>query len=109
VRCLCLWVVRVVTDYTSSKLKLDDPKTFRDLSKPIGALNAERLKYLWSVRPALAWNHKHIAPYKRKCRAIPLSAHRGTQRRATQVSLVREDPSSNAENHEHLDYPSVYP
>jgi len=36
----------VVSDYTSQTLDLDDEKTFRDLSKPIGALNQERLDYL---------------------------------------------------------------
>lgn len=35
----------VIGDYESSKLNLDDEKTFRDLSKPVGALNEERLKY----------------------------------------------------------------
>ncbi|CAM9379064.1 unnamed protein product [Chrysoparadoxa australica] len=34
----------VIADYTSSTLDLNDPATFRDLSKPIGALNKERLK-----------------------------------------------------------------
>lgn len=34
----------IIQDYTSSTLDLDDPSVFRDLSKPIGALNAERLK-----------------------------------------------------------------
>ena len=33
----------VLADYASPKLDLDDPSTFRDLSKPIGALNAKRL------------------------------------------------------------------
>ena len=33
----------VVADYTSSTLDLEDPKTFRDLSKPMGAINAARL------------------------------------------------------------------
>jgi factor associated with neutral sphingomyelinase activation len=33
----------VIADYTSSTLNLDDPNTFRDLSKPIGALSADRL------------------------------------------------------------------
>lgn len=33
----------VVADYSSSTLDLDNPKTFRDLTKPIGALNPERL------------------------------------------------------------------
>ena len=35
----------VIADYTSAKLRLDDPATFRDLTKPVGALNAERLAY----------------------------------------------------------------
>ncbi|XP_078680116.1 protein FAN-like [Branchiostoma floridae x Branchiostoma belcheri] len=33
----------VVADYTSSSLDLSRPETYRDLSKPIGALNPERL------------------------------------------------------------------
>ena len=37
------WVVK---DYTSRRLKLDDPATFRDLSKPIGGLNPARLERL---------------------------------------------------------------
>ncbi len=34
----------VVADYTSSSLDLSDPKTFRDLTKPVGALNPKRLQ-----------------------------------------------------------------
>uniref|UniRef100_K3Y4M0 BEACH domain-containing protein C2 n=1 Tax=Setaria italica TaxID=4555 RepID=K3Y4M0_SETIT len=34
----------IVADYKSGVLNLDDPSTYRDLSKPIGALNPERLK-----------------------------------------------------------------
>eukprot|EP00053_Salpingoeca_punica_P024611 m.13881 g.13881 ORF g.13881 m.13881 type:complete len:966 (-) comp6991_c0_seq1:1490-4387(-) len=34
----------VVADYKSEKLDLHNPATFRDLSKPIGALNPERLQ-----------------------------------------------------------------
>ncbi|OLY77761.1 Neurobeachin-like protein 2 [Smittium mucronatum] len=34
------WILK---DYTSSKLDLNSPKIYRDLSKPIGALNDERL------------------------------------------------------------------
>ena len=34
----------VLADYTSPALNLTDPRTFRDLSKPIGALNPERLE-----------------------------------------------------------------
>lgn len=33
----------VVSDYLSNTLDLKNPKTFRDLTKPIGALNPERL------------------------------------------------------------------
>ena len=33
----------VLADYSSPRLKLDDSATFRDLSRPIGALNAPRL------------------------------------------------------------------
>jgi hypothetical protein len=33
----------VLTDYTSEKLDLTDPNVFRDLSKPMGALDEERL------------------------------------------------------------------
>jgi factor associated with neutral sphingomyelinase activation len=35
------WVIK---DYKSEVLDLSDPNTFRDLSKPIGALNAQRLE-----------------------------------------------------------------
>jgi hypothetical protein len=35
----------IISDYKSRKLDLNNPATFRDLSKPVGALNSERLKY----------------------------------------------------------------
>ncbi|GMF18298.1 unnamed protein product [Phytophthora lilii] len=35
----------VICDYTSLEINLGDPKVYRDLSKPIGALNEERLEY----------------------------------------------------------------
>ncbi|KAF4139778.1 WD domain G-beta repeat domain-containing protein [Phytophthora infestans] len=35
----------ILCDYTGSELDLNDPKVYRDLSKPIGALNEERLEY----------------------------------------------------------------
>lgn len=38
----------VLCDYTSNSIDLNDPKVFRDLSKPIGALNLERLSHLKS-------------------------------------------------------------
>lgn len=36
----------VLSDYISSEIDLNDPKYFRDLTKPIGALNEDRLKQL---------------------------------------------------------------
>ncbi|XP_065759071.1 protein FAN [Muntiacus reevesi] len=36
----------VIGDYSSSELDLSNPETFRDLSKPVGALNQERLERL---------------------------------------------------------------
>lgn len=36
----------VVSDYTSPELDLDNPRSFRDLTKPIGALNLERFHKL---------------------------------------------------------------
>jgi len=35
----------ILADYKSRKLNFSNPSTYRDLSKPIGALNNERLKY----------------------------------------------------------------
>ncbi|RLN92658.1 hypothetical protein BBJ28_00015774 [Nothophytophthora sp. Chile5] len=35
----------VLCDYRSAELDLSDPKVYRDLTKPIGALDAERLAY----------------------------------------------------------------
>ena len=34
----------IIADYTSEKLDLDKPETYRDLSKPVGALNPKRLR-----------------------------------------------------------------
>ncbi|XP_012851565.1 PREDICTED: protein FAN-like [Erythranthe guttata] len=34
----------ILSDYSSQNLDLSSPSSFRDLSKPIGALNAERLQ-----------------------------------------------------------------
>ena len=34
----------VIADYTSEVLDLKDPQIYRDLSKPIGALNPKRLE-----------------------------------------------------------------
>ncbi|XP_072898011.1 protein FAN isoform X2 [Hemitrygon akajei] len=38
----------IIADYTSSELDLTNPGTFRDLGKPVGALNKERLLRLLS-------------------------------------------------------------
>ncbi|OHT10399.1 hypothetical protein TRFO_20364 [Tritrichomonas foetus] len=40
----------ILSDYTSESLKLDDPSSYRDLSKPIGALNPTRLEKLKILR-----------------------------------------------------------
>ncbi|KAL2892359.1 BEACH domain-containing protein C2 [Bienertia sinuspersici] len=34
----------ILSDYTSQQLDLSDPSSYRDLSKPVGALNPDRLK-----------------------------------------------------------------
>ena len=36
---------RVIADYQSEALDLTDPATFRDLSRPIGALDPKRLSF----------------------------------------------------------------
>ena len=36
----------VISDYTSLELDLNNPEVYRDLSKPMGALNPERLQSL---------------------------------------------------------------
>ncbi|KAM9308377.1 protein FAN [Gastrophryne carolinensis] len=36
----------IIADYSSPELDLTNPKTFRDLSKPVGAINRERLERL---------------------------------------------------------------
>jgi len=40
----------VIQDYTSPNLNLEDPTVYRDLAKPIGAVNAERLSSLKARR-----------------------------------------------------------
>ena len=34
----------ILSDYTSSELNIDDPKVYRDLGKPIGAVNPQNEK-----------------------------------------------------------------
>jgi hypothetical protein len=45
----------VIADYTSPSLDLTDPGTFRDLSKPVGALTPERLKKFWRRHEEEGW------------------------------------------------------
>ena len=45
----------VIADYTSSSLDLTDPATFRDLSKPVGALTAERLAVFMERHEEEGW------------------------------------------------------
>lgn len=45
----------VLVDYTSEELRLDDPSVYRDLSKPVGALNPDKVeairdRYVVSLR-----------------------------------------------------------
>ena len=35
---------RILNDYTSSTLQLEDERVYRDLSKPMGAIGEERAK-----------------------------------------------------------------
>ncbi|KAL0274091.1 UNVERIFIED_CONTAM: hypothetical protein PYX00_006608 [Menopon gallinae] len=57
----------VLSDYTSEELNLDDPKSFRDLKKPIGAINEERLERLKERRmempePKFLYGSHYSAP-----------------------------------------------
>lgn len=47
----------MISDYQSGTLDLSDPKSFRDLSLPVGALNADRLEKLME-------RHEEMAPPK---------------------------------------------
>lgn len=49
----------VVADYESEDLNLNDPKTFRDLSKPMGALGAQRAQQFRDRYEALESNYLH--------------------------------------------------
>ena len=44
----------VVSDYASPRLDLDRPEVYRDLTKPVGALNSERLNNLKARREEMA-------------------------------------------------------
>lgn len=47
---------RVIADYESDTLDLTNPATFRDLSKPVGALNSKRLSFFQVWRSHLQIN-----------------------------------------------------
>ena len=51
----------VITNYDSPELDLSSPNNFRDLSKPIGALNQSRREYFESRYSA--WEHDQIPPF----------------------------------------------
>ncbi|CAI5497832.1 unnamed protein product [Closterium sp. Naga37s-1] len=46
----------VLADYTSPHLNLDDPSSFRDLSKPVGALNPARLAVFRERYDEMPWD-----------------------------------------------------
>ncbi len=52
----------VIADYTSETLDLSNPKTFRDLSKPMGAQTSGRAKEFQERYEALDSLHDHNAP-----------------------------------------------
>lgn len=57
----------VLSDYTSEVLDLDNPKSYRDLTKPIGAINEERLQKLKERRlemtePKFLYGSHYSAP-----------------------------------------------
>eukprot|EP00092_Neocalanus_flemingeri_P023594 GFUD01025586.1.p1 GENE.GFUD01025586.1~~GFUD01025586.1.p1 ORF type:complete len:2395 (-),score=541.48 GFUD01025586.1:571-6762(-) len=51
----------VITNYDSNELDLGSPNNFRDLSKPIGALNQSRREYFENRYSA--WEHDQIPPF----------------------------------------------
>lgn len=51
----------VITNYDSNELDLSSPNNFRDLSKPIGALNQSRREYFENRYSA--WEHDQIPPF----------------------------------------------
>ena len=51
----------VITNYDSHELDLSSPNNFRDLSKPIGALNHSRREYF--EKRYSSWEHDQIPPF----------------------------------------------
>eukprot|EP00658_Telonema_sp_P-2_P057275 TRINITY_DN45720_c0_g1_i1.p1 TRINITY_DN45720_c0_g1~~TRINITY_DN45720_c0_g1_i1.p1 ORF type:complete len:367 (+),score=108.74 TRINITY_DN45720_c0_g1_i1:117-1217(+) len=67
----------VIADYSSPELDLQDPGSFRDLSKPIGALSPDRLEYFKTrmeqmVEVAVSYTHlrAHETPEHLVCRLL---------------------------------------
>nr|XP_033328034.1 protein FAN-like isoform X1 [Megalopta genalis] len=57
----------IIQDYTSSTLELNDPNVYRDLSKPIGALESDRLerlkeRYAEMSEPKFLYGSHYSAP-----------------------------------------------
>jgi factor associated with neutral sphingomyelinase activation len=50
----------ILTDYRSSSIDLTDPKIYRDLSLPIGALNPKRLLFLFCSRIMHLYAHQYF-------------------------------------------------
>jgi len=53
----------ILTDYTSSSIDLHDPKVYRDLSKPIGALNPQRLDRFIKRKQSLESDENNVPPF----------------------------------------------
>ena len=53
----------VIADYTSPQLDLSDASTYRDLSKPVGALNAARLRTFRTRMEGLSLGAGDIPPF----------------------------------------------
>ena len=51
----------VITNYDSAELDLSSPNNYRDLSKPVGALNQSRREYFESRYNS--WEHDQIPPF----------------------------------------------
>lgn len=50
----------ILADYTSDALDLTDPATFRDLSKPVGALEEKRLAFFRERYQSMLVSSVHV-------------------------------------------------
>ena len=50
----------ILADYTSDALDLTDPATFRDLSKPVGALEEKRLTFFRERHQSMLVSSTHV-------------------------------------------------